>query len=811
MLVNYIKIAFRSLLKNRVYSFINIFGLTIGIVSVVLIMMFVSHEYSFDKFHAKKANLYKVTLERKYPTYNTFYSIIPHSFAQVMVEDFPEVREAVRITNAQNQTFTITVHRDNEDVQFDEGGFIQADSNFFNIFSFKLLRGEPNRVLTKPNDVVLTESIALKFFGTLDVIGKQLSVGQLEINVSGVCQDVPANSHIKFDMVGAITGAQFIVNTVNYTAFSVHTYLLLEDDASAAELENKFDDMVENYAASQIEQNLGTSFEEYVAAGNGYRYYLRPITDIHLDPENIEAKFQGGGNRTFVFILFSIAVLILVIACINFMNLATARAAERAREVGVRKTLGSLKSQLIAQFLSESVVIALISMVLAMAILQGILPSFNALTNLQLSNSMQDLSLILGVIGFSVLVGLLAGIYPAFFLSSFNPAYVLKGSMATSKSGAWLRNSLVIFQFTISIILIGATITVYKQLRFVQMKDLGFDKAQMLVVDNAFNLGEQSQTFIDEVKKIPGVVNAGLGSSVPGGFFFGFQFQLEGNDEVMTSKAMNGNEDFCNVLNLKLLEGRSFDDNFNDSLSIILNKSAIDAFGLEKPIGKKVLVNQLNSEEKISHTIIGVVDDFHFMSLKDEITPLAMLSNQSGQGFVVNAVIKIKPEDMQETIAAIGEQWELMTDNQSFKYDFLDTRLNDQYKAEQASGNLFGIFAILAIFIACVGLFGLAAYTANQKTKEIGIRKVLGGSVLSVVLMLTKHFTILVLISLVIAVPITWYAMNSWLSGFAYKTSIGVSTFVIAGATAMLIAWITVSYQSLRAAIVNPVDSLANE
>ena len=274
---------------------------------------------------------------------------------------------------------------------------------------------------------------------------------------------------------------------------------------------------------------------------------------------------------------------------------------------------------------------------------------------------------------------------------------------------------------------------------------------------------------------------------------------------------MNGNEDFCNVLNLKLLEGRSFDDNFNDSLSIILNKSAIDAFGLEKPIGKKVLVNQLNSEEKISHTIIGVVDDFHFMSLKDEITPLAMLSNQSGQGFVVNAVIKIKPEDMQETIAAIGEQWELMTDNQSFKYDFLDTRLNDQYKAEQASGNLFGIFAILAIFIACVGLFGLAAYTANQKTKEIGIRKVLGGSVLSVVLMLTKHFTILVLISLVIAVPITWYAMNSWLSGFAYKTSIGVSTFVIAGATAMLIAWITVSYQSLRAAIVNPVDSLANE
>ena len=568
--------------------------------------------------------------------------------------------------------------------------------------------------------------------------------------------------------------------------------------------------MVANYAASQIEQNLGTSYEDYVAAGNGYRYYLRPITSVHLDPENIEAKFPGGGNKRFVFILISIAFLILVIACINFMNLATARASERAREVGVRKTLGSFKSQLVAQFLSESIVIALVSMILAMAILQGVLPSFNNLTNLNLSIGLNDFDLITSVVLFAILVGVLAGIYPAFFLSSFKP-YVLKGSMSTSKSGAWLRNSLVIFQFTISIVLIGATITVYKQLRYMQNKELGFNKEQVLVIDNAFLLGDKLQTFIDEVETLPDVVKAGVGSSLPGGFFYGFQFQLEGDEEVITTKAMNGNENFCEVLGLQLLEGRFFDRDINDSLAIILNSASVKAFGINDPIGKKVLVNPLNGGEKVPLTIIGIVEDFHFMSLKDEITPLVLISNRSGLGFNFNLAIRFKSDNMSGLIEDVGEKWNLLSENQAYRYDFLDSRLNDQYKAEQASGNLFGIFAILAIFIACVGLFGLAAYTANQKTKEIGIRKVLGGSVLSVVLMLTRHFTILVLISLVIAIPITWYTMNNWLNSFAYKTSIGVSTFVIAGATAMLIAWITVSYQSLKAAIVNPVDSLANE
>jgi putative ABC transport system permease protein len=811
MLVNYIKIAFRSLLKNRVYSFINIFGLTLGIVSVVLIMMFVSHEYSYDKFHKNGENIYKVTLERLYPTYNTFYSIIPHSYAEVMRRDFPEVQGAVRILGAIGNTTAITVIRDNGDEEvFEELGFIQADSNFFNFFSFKLLKGDPDKILTKPSDVVLTESIAQKFFGTLDVVGKQLKTGPLEMNVTGVCEDPPANSSIQFSMISATSGLPFL-QRVNFTGFSAHTYLMLNQGANAATLEAKFGEMVANYAAAQIEQSLGTSFEDYIAAGNGYRYYLRPLADVHLDPENIEAKFPGGGNKTFVFMLTSIAILILIIACINFMNLATARAADRAREVGVRKTLGSYKSQLIFQFLSESVVIAFVSMILAIIVLQIVMPSFNEITNLHLSFGIHDASLIGGIVVFSLLVGLLAGIYPAFFLSSFNPAYVLKGSMATGKSGAWLRNSLVVFQFTISIILIGGTITVYKQLRYMQDKNLGFDKEQMLVLDNAFALQDKTKTFRDEIMTIPGVIAAGVGSSVPGGFYFGFQFQLEGDDEVITTKGMNGDGDFCEVLDLQLKEGRFFSEYFDDSLSIILNQTAVDAYGLVDPVGKKIFGNQTNPPAKIPLTIIGIVENFNFMSLKDEITPLVMTSNNGPFGFNFNFAIKLKTDGMSATIDQIGEKWEMFTVNQPYKYDFLDTKLNDQYKAEQASGKMFGIFAILAIFIACVGLFGLAAYTANQKTKEIGIRKVLGSSVWGVVLLLTRHFTILVVISLVIAMPIIYYVMDSWLSSFAYKTSIGISTFIISGAAAMLIAWITVSYQSLKAAIVNPVDSLGSE
>ncbi|MEN8247343.1 MAG: ABC transporter permease [Bacteroidota bacterium] len=811
MLTNYIKIAFRNLVRNRVYSFINIFGLTLGIVSVVLIMMFVSHEYSYDKFHENNDRIHKVTLERIYPTYNTFYSIIPHSYAEVIVKDFPEVIGAVRVLGGGNNAIGITVIKDNnEEEVFEESRLIQADSNFFSFFSFKLLKGDPGKVLKKPTDVVLTESTAIKFFGSSDVIGKGLRIGQNEINITGVCEDPPPNSHIQFTMIGCLNGLPFIEN-INYIAFSTHTYLMLKNGANPKALESKFDGMVETYAAAQIEQSLGTSFEDYVAAGNGYRYYLRPLTSVHLDPENIEGEFVGGGNKTFVFILISIAVLILIIACINFMNLATARATERAREVGVRKTLGSFKSQLIAQFLAESVVISLISMLLGILILQLVLPSFNNLTNLTLTLKLIDITLIAGIVIFAVMVGLLAGIYPAFYLSSFNPAYVLKGSMATSKSGSWLRNALVVFQFTTSIALIGGTITVYKQLLFMQSKDLGFDKEQILVVDNAFALGDKMKTFRDEVQALPGVKSAGVGSTVPGGFFFGFQFQLEGNDEVITTKAMNGNEDLCRVLDLRLKEGRLFSEDFEDSLSIILNEAAIKAYGLEDPVGKKIYGNQTNPPAKIPLTIIGVVEDFHFMSLKDEITPLVLLANESTFGFNFNYAVKLKSEDIPTTIKEIGKKWLMLTENQPYKYDFLDTRLNDQYQAEQASGKLFGVFAVLAIFIACVGLFGLAAYTANQKTKEIGIRKVLGSSVWGVVTLLSKHFTILVVISLVLAVPIIYYSMTNWLSSFAYKTSIGISTFVIAGAAAMLIAWITVSYQSYKAAIVNPVDSLGTE
>ena len=811
MLFNYFKIALRNLLKKPGYSLINILGLAIGLTSVGLISMHIEYEYSYDNFHENKEQLYKVSLERIYPTHNTYYDIIPHSFADVMKEDFGEVLNFVRISNNLGATVAVTViDKNNQKEIYEESDVIQADSTFFEVFTFPFLHGDSETALDNPNDVVLTKTLAEKYFGRTDVVGEVINFGQADFKITGVCEDPPRNSHIQFSMVGAISGIPFF-KTVNYTGFSAHTYLLLAKEADARELEEKFPEMVSNYAASQIEQNLGTSFDDYVAAGNGYRYYLRPIQDIHLDPENIEATFPGGGNKTFVQILISVAVLILIIACINFMNLATARATERAKEVGIRKTLGSLKSQLILQFLMESVVITLISLVLSLALINVLLPYFNELTGDQLIFSLTNGNVLIGVILFAILVGLLAGLYPAFVLSSYNPVNVLKGKILSSKSGEYLRNGLVVFQFSVSIILIAGTITIYQQLKYVQEKELGFDKDQIVTIDNLFNLNDKVETFKNEVEALPGVVGVGNGSAVPGGMFFGFQFQQEGSEEVITTKSMNANGELITTLGMQIVQGRNFSRDMDDSLSIILNEAAVQAFGVNEPVGKKVYTTLGNPPQRIPLTIVGVVKDFHFMSLKDQISPLAILNNKSAFGFQFNLVAKVKGDMIPETLASIEEKWHMLAPEQPLKYDFLDTRLKAQYEAEQTSGKIFGIFASLAIFIGCVGLFGLVAFTADQKTKEIGIRKVLGASVSSIIFLLTRHFTVLVVIAFVIASPLIWFGMNSWLDGFAYRINLGPSTFLASGFIALAIAWLTVSYQSAKAAIVNPVNSIGSE
>jgi putative ABC transport system permease protein len=816
MFRNYVKVALRSLTKQKVYSFINILGLSVGLASCLLIVMFVLDEFSYDKFHDKADRIYKVALERKYPNHATFYSIIPHSYADVLATDFPEVEQTVRMSGPFNDV-QVSYKKGTDEKKFEEDFIMAADSNFFDVFGIKLLKGDPKNVLSTINDIVVTEATAKRYFDKEDPIGKSLEFFGQSFKVTGVCENVPENSHFKFDFLSKWS-EQFFGGgrDVNFITFSAHTYILTKPGADAKALEAKFPKMVDTYAAAQIEKDLGKSWADYKKEGNGYRYFLQPITSIHLDPTHIEAKMKPGGNLNYVYFLICVAILIVVIACINFMNLATARSAERAREVGVRKTMGSLKTQLISQFLIESVILSLIATLFALVLAKLALPYFNMLAAKQLQLNFSPVVLI-GLTLLGVLAGLMAGSYPAFFLSAFNPVSVMKGTFTGSGKGAWLRNGLVIFQFWISIILIVGTLVVSDQMRFMQTKSLGFDKEQVLIIENTFNLQKNSTVYVEELKQLPEVKDAAgafsrLGSE---GDFFGDQFKPEGSSEILTTKSMVIDDDFAPMIGFTFSEGKGYSKETNDSLSIILNEAAVKAMDIKDPVGKRISQVQRNQNNNngmvVNYTIIGVIKDFNFQSLRDQVTPLTIRSNETFGGGVNFAYLRIKEGELKNVISKAEALWKKLAPDQPFKYKFLDENLNANYESEQRAGTLFGVFSGLAIIIACVGLFGLAAYTASLRTKEIGVRKVLGATVSAVVILLSKDFTKLILIAFVLAVPIGWYMMSQWLEGFAFRTTISVWTFFLAGGIALLISWLTVSYQSIKAAVRNPVKSLRSE
>ncbi|MEO5980237.1 MAG: ABC transporter permease [Chryseolinea sp.] len=815
MIKNYFKVALRNLVKQRAYTIINVVGLSVGIASCLLITMFVADEFSYDKFHANADNLYKIVLARKYPNHITNYAIMPHSYADVIVRDFPEVETVVRM-GGPNGSIVTYKNSNNEVKQFEENFFMAADSNFFDVFSIKLLKGDPKKVLRDLPDVVVTQSTAKRYFGKEDPIGKTLKIFNQDFDVTGVCEDVPENSHMKFDFLGKWSDRAF-GNGVrsNFVTFSAHMYVLLKPGADAQALEAKFPKMVDTYASAQIERDLGKSWTEYKREGNGYRYSLQPLTSIHLDPLNIEAKMRPGGNLNYVHFLISIAVLILVIACINFMNLATARSAERAREVGVRKTMGSMRGQLIYQFLIESVLLSLFATLIAVVLAQSAIGVFNDLSGKSLTVTYSPI-LLLSLLGISVLVGFLAGSYPAFALSSIHPILVMKGNFSASSKGSWLRNGLVVFQFSISIVLIVGTLVVMRQMEFMQTKSLGYNKEQLIVVERAFLLDTKTKTFVDELRTIPGVMEVGASSSLLGRQedFFGDQFKADGSSEILTTKSMAISDDFARTIGFEFIEGHGYSKETNDSHSIVLNESAVKAMDISDPIGKKMYRIERKADINIEkpYTIIGVIKDFNFQTLHDPITPLAILSNESfGGGGLGYITARAKEGESNNVLNAIESKWKTMAPEQPFKYLFLDEDLKAHYDSERRAGQVFAIFSGLAIIIACVGLFGLSAYTASLRTKEIGVRKVLGASVGSVVVLLSKDFSKLIVVAFVLAVPVSWFMMERWLRGFAYHIEIGIGVFLLAGSVGIIIAWITVSYQSVKAAIVNPIKSLRSE
>lgn len=817
MLKNYLKIALRSLLKQRIYSLINLTGLAVSIGACLLITLYVKHELSYDRFWPDADRIFKVALERKYPNHATYYASVPHSYAQSMERDFPEVESTLLMQGPADDMVVNYKVGETEVKTFEEDHFIWVDSAFFSFFDLTLIKGDKSTALSVPDQIILSEAMANKLFGNEDPIGKVLYGGFGECKVTGVYQNLPDNSHLRADFIASFAGRQ-LRQEINYISFDSHTYVKLKPGSDAKALEAKFPEMVNTYASGQIERELGQSWEDYKKAGNGYRYFLQPLTGIHLDPTNIEFQVTPSGNIKYVYALIFIGVLILAIACINFMNLATARSAERAREVGVRKVMGSYRDQLIIQFLVEAFLLALMSTALAVALAALVLPGFNDLIQKQLHLALGT-DVVVGLLGFALLVGLLAGLYPAFVLSSYNPVVVMKGNFSGSSKGAWLRNGLVVFQFVISIVLIVGTIVVGEQMEFIRNKDLGFNTEKVLIIERAWSLEGKFETFADEIRRIPQIKSVAGTSSRVGNRddYFGQMFQPEGSNEVLTVKSMIMDDEFGQDIGFTLKEGRFFSRESNDSLHVLLNETAVKTIGLADPVGRKLSNSDLfrgdTARQKTRmFTVIGVLKNFHFQSLRDEITPLVIFSRDAiARPNLPYMAVRLQAGEAQSAIAQIESKWREFVPGKPFRYQFLQDNLNQGYLDDERSGKLFTVFSTLAIVIACVGLFGLSAYTASRRTKEIGIRKVLGASVSGVVFLLSKEFTKLVGVAFVVAIPISGWMMKEWLSTFAYRIELGPTAFVAAGLTALAIAWLTVSYQSIKSALMNPVNSLRSE
>jgi putative ABC transport system permease protein len=805
MLKNYIITAFRNLWKKKLFSTINIIGLSVGIACFYLMMINVRDELAFDRFHEKGDHTYRIALERIYPDNVVNYAIIPYSIGEAMQTDFPEIKEMTRIFK-----FRTSVIIRYEDKIFEEDKFLMVEPNFFSIFSIPVLRGDPETMLEQNNTLVVTRETAVKYFGDENPVGKQLITPNGPFMVSGVCENISERSHLEYDFIGNIRMMGF-QNRPNYVSFSVNTYVVLEEGASPADLEAKMPDMVARYAAGQIKAQTGISYEDYVAAGNGYNYTLQPLRNIHLY-SRLEGEIKPNGNIVYVYILIAIALFLIIIACINFMNLATARSASRAREVGIRKVVGAQRRQLIGQFLLESVITGLISVAIAAVLIKSITPLFNNLARKQLTLLFfqQPVHLILlGLIG--ILVGLLAGIYPSLFLSSHRPATVLKGRFATSRSGVYLRNGLVIFQFVTSIVLIAMTLTVASQMRYMTGKDLGFDEENLILIDRAYTLGQSSAAFKNEIRRLPTVEDAaGSNTPVSGGDYYGVMFRSEGETDVKTTRGMDCDQDFFSTLGLEIVEGRGFSTEFNDTRSMLINQAAIREFGWENPIGRKLKRVGNEDEPTGEYTIIGVVRDFHYNSLHNDIDSFVFFLRPEDQ-VQPYFNVRIKQEGMESTLMEIQSIWNRFTNNQPFSYVFLDDMLAEIYTNERASGRIFGIFSLLAILIAGIGLFGLSAYMAEQKTKEIGIRKVLGASTAGIIFLLSKDFARLVIFAFLLSLPFSVYLMHSWLQNFAFRTGIHIWVFLAAGGIALLTAQLTVSAHTLNAARKNPADTLRFE
>ncbi|WP_224998672.1 ABC transporter permease [Cesiribacter sp. SM1] len=811
MLKNYVKIAFRSLWRSKAFSAINIFGLAIGIACCLVIMLFVEHELSYDRFHEKADRIVRVVFRGSVQGEQMNEAHVMPPVAQALVQDYPEVEQATRLRPMGTPKILYG------DKVFSKSSFAFADSNFFKVFTLPLLKGDPATALGQPNALVISQSTARNYFGDEDPIGRvlQLKDWKEQFTISGVMADIPANSHFRFDMLASMATFPDARNP-SWMVSEFYTYLLLPEGYDYKQLEAKLPQVVEKYMGPQLQQSMGISLAQFREAGNDLGLFLQPLSAIYLHSDLL-TSLEPGGDIRYVYIFAAVAAFMLLIACINFMNLSTAGASKRAREVGVRKVLGSGKGQLVGQFLTESVLLSLLALLLGLLMVELALPVFNELSGKSLGLRLMERPLLIpGLLLFGLFVGVLAGSYPAFFLSSFKPVSVLKGSASSAAGapgkGSWsLRSGLVVFQFCISIVLIIGTTVVYQQLQYIQNKKLGYEKDQVLVLPETWLLGGQAEVFRQQLLQDPRVQYVSTSGYLPAGPSYNNNFMVYPDDDVsqqVKTLRYEVDDQYIPALGLELVAGRNFSSLYgSDSTAIILNETAATAFGWGKEALGQTLTTSTNDGRKHHFRVIGVVGDFHFKSLHERISPLVMVLGKNNG----SVIAKVKTDRVGELIAAVRQKWEALAPAEPFEYSFLDDRFNQTYASEQKAGQILGIFAGLTIFVACLGLFGLATFTAEQRTREIGIRKVLGADVASIVTLLSKDFLKLVLLAAVIAFPIAWLAMQQWLEDFAYRIDLSLWVFIVAGIVAAVVAFLTISYQAVKAATSNPIHNLRNE
>jgi putative ABC transport system permease protein len=805
MLTNLIKHSIRSFKRQRSYIIINIMGLSIGIACSLLIVLFVLNEKSYDKYNVKKDSIYRLILNGKIGGQEVTASYTPFVMGPTMLKEFPEIEDVLRM--ARGGPTTIESNKQT----FTEDHWIFADSSFFNFFSIPVLRGDPKSLLNAPGKIVLSESAARRIFGNENPIDKILKIGSdtARYVVSGVMGDIPENSHFEAGFIASLVTIPQANSTI-WMNNNISTYFILKPNSSYTTVDKKIPDLLVKYVGPEIQQVFGLSLNDFLAQGNKYRYFLQNLTDIHLD-NTIQNEFKPASDPKFLNIFGSIAILLVIIAAINFMNLSTAQASRRAREVGIKKVGGSTRGMLITQFLSESFILTLLSLIIALIIIKVTLPYFNNLLGSTLTfNLFSRWYTIPALILFSLFVGFLAGSYPALFLSSFNPYEVLKGNVTNSVNNGRMRRVLVIFQFAVSILLIVGTMIMYRQIKYMLNKDVGFNKEQLIVINSADALGKRMKSFKDAVKGIPGVINIAGSTAVPGRNNNNNGYTLEGRkDETFLMQTNRIDYDYLETYGMTIVSGRTFDESYSTDQDVCLvNETAIKDFGITDI--EKARFGQPTDSGKLNFIqVIGVVKNFNFESLRNPIGPY--IFQFKTDGFYGYLSVRLSEQNISKTITEIENKWKEFTANNPLQYYFVDDDFEQMYIQEKQNAQMALIFSILAIFIAALGLFGLTSFTVEQRTKEIGVRKAMGSTVGGIYIAISKEVIILITISAMIGWPVIYYIAGKWLENFYYRISLGAISFITGLAIALGIAILTISYRILKAARVNPAQSLKYE